>query len=83
MSGTAETVILRLLAQRGEGKTICPSEAARSLRGAGWRTGMDEVHTAARALAERGRVRLEQRRTRVAPGAVRGPYRIAGCADGA
>lgn len=78
MSGhdRAEAAILRLLAHRGEGRTICPSEAARSLRGADWRAGMAAVHAAARSLAARGAVRLEQRRAPVAPEDVRGIYRI-------
>lgn len=79
MSGEqpTEAAILALLADRGGAKPICPSEAARRLSGDAWRASMDEVHAAARALAERGDVRLEQRQQPVAPGAVRGAYRIA------
>ncbi|MBV7266181.1 DUF3253 domain-containing protein [Erythrobacter ani] len=74
---TARNAITSLLAERGSGKTICPSEAARKLAGEhrDWRAHMDAVHSAVDALIAAGEVeivwkgeRKEQRR---------GPYRIA------
>src|SRR4051812_30806753 len=51
----AERAILDLLAQRDEGRTICPSEAARALGGAdGFRPLMPLVRDAAADLVARG-----------------------------
>lgn len=74
---TPAGAILALLAERAEGATICPSEAARRLAGAegDWRAHMDAVHVAADRLLEQGTIALswkgetQQKR--------RGPYRIA------
>ena len=66
-----------LLAKRGTGKTICPSEAARLLAGNGgdWRGRMDGVHAAARSLADAGEVQLSWKgQSRLT---AQGPYRIA------
>jgi hypothetical protein len=74
---TAEKAILTLLKERGPGRTICPSEAARRLAGPGgdWRARMDEVHESVDRLLAQGDVALswkgkplDQRR---------GAYRIA------
>ena len=73
----AARTILTLLDQRGAGKTICPSEAARMLAGpdGDWRALMDDVHAAADGLLAQGTITLTWR------GALkqkrRGPYRIA------
>ena len=51
----AERAIRSLLEQRDEGKTICPSEAARELGGDdGFRELMDTVRAAARKLVAAG-----------------------------
>lgn len=74
---TAEGAIRCLLAERGAGKTICPSEAARLLAGedGDWRSRMDEIHAASQMLAQNGAIRLSWKgETRSNPG---GPYRIA------
>ena len=74
---TAEDAILALLANRAEGATICPSEAARLLAGprGDWRAEMDRVHSATDALLAAGTIVLswkgEAKQKR------RGPYRIA------
>jgi hypothetical protein len=77
-----EQVILDLLDQRGAGKTICPSDAARA---AGtpdtWRALMEDTRRAAYRLAEAGRVEITQHGARVEPGAVRGPIRIRSARD--
>jgi hypothetical protein len=74
---TAAETILSLLAERAEGATICPSEAARRLAGpqGDWRAEMEAVHAAADALLATGTIALswkgEAKQKR------RGPYRIA------
>jgi hypothetical protein len=74
---TAAEAILSLLAERAEGATICPSEAARRLAGpqGAWRGEMEAVHAAADALLAAGTIALswkgEAKQKR------RGPYRIA------
>ena len=55
----AERAILDLLARRGPGKTICPSEAARALGGDdAFRPLMPIVREAAGALAAAGRIEV-------------------------
>ena len=58
--------ILLLVAQRGAGRTICPSEVARRLAPHDWRTLMVAVRTAARLLAQEGRVAITRRGVPVA-----------------
>ena len=56
-----EAAILRLVSARGEGKTICPSEAARELGGPhpdGWGPLMQPVRKAAIRLKGRGEVSI-------------------------
>jgi Protein of unknown function (DUF3253) len=71
-----EQVILRLLAQRSAGASICPSDAARAARPDGWRALMDEVRTAAGRLAGRGEVDVTQGGRVVDIATARGPLRI-------
>lgn len=80
---TAEEAILALLAERAQGATICPSEAARRLTGAGgdWRAEMAQIHAAADALVAGGRVALSWKGRPMQER--RGPYRIARRIDGA
>ena len=72
------STILRLVAERGPDKTICPSEAARVIGGAEWREAMPVIHAAAKALAEEGAVELRQGGKPCGTDAIVGPYRIAG-----
>jgi len=74
---TAEQAITSLLGERGPGKTICPSEAARRIAGDGgdWRAAMPAVHEASRALAFQHRVHLTWQGERKAE-PLAGPYRI-------
>ena len=74
---TAQDAIIKLLAKRGAGKTICPSEAARVLAppGDGWRSHMDSVHQAADALHAAGIIRLSWKGEELDQR--RGAYRIA------
>lgn len=57
----ARAAILDLLRERDADATICPSEAARLVKGEDWRAAMEPVHAAAAALAAEGNVRLSQR----------------------
>jgi hypothetical protein len=69
--------ILRLLDQRGAGKTICPSEAARLYTGpdGDWRAMMEEVHEAVDDLMRSGEITLSWKGEELDQR--RGPYRIA------
>jgi hypothetical protein len=73
----AEQAILELLAARGPGKTICPSEAARLLGGDdGFRPLMPLVRAAAAALAAEGRVEATRAGRPVDPESPGGPIRL-------
>lgn len=67
--------ILDLLSRRAG--SICPSEAARAVGGAGWRDLMEPAREAARALARAGVVEITRGGTVLDPTASwRGPVRI-------
>jgi fructosamine-3-kinase len=68
--------ILALVAERGAGKSICPSEAARRLDPARWRDLMPLVRVVAGDLWSEGRVSVTQRGEAVDPACVRGPIRL-------
>jgi hypothetical protein len=73
----AEQAILDLLAQRDEGQTICPSEAARALAGdGGFRELMPLVRDAAADLFGRGELEVTQSGKLVDPAQARGPIRL-------
>jgi hypothetical protein len=67
--------ILHIAEQRGSARTLCPSEAARSINGDAWRDLMPAARRIAFELAGEGRVDVTQQGLRVEPG-VRGPIRI-------
>jgi len=71
-----EAAILRLLEERGEGKTICPSEVARAVDVEGWRGLMQPVREAASALAAAGEIVATQRGRVVEAMGARGPIRL-------
>jgi hypothetical protein len=74
-----EETILALLAERGAGKTICPSEAARALGGPhpdGWGPLMQPVRRAAVRLAKEGRLVITRKGRPVDPDDFRGVYRL-------
>lgn len=68
--------VLRLLAARAPGATVCPSEVARvvAVTAADWRQAMSAVHAAADALVAEGAVRLSWKGAALM--AREGPYRI-------
>jgi hypothetical protein len=79
--GEIEAVILALLAERGPGKTICPSEAARRMAQlAGtperWRGWLNRTRATANAMAKRGDLVILQRGERVDPAGARGAIRL-------
>jgi hypothetical protein len=75
-----EAAILALLAARGPGRSICPSEAARCAAGEGdgeWRRLMPVVRAAADRLRAQGAIEITQRgRVLAAATAARGPMRL-------
>lgn len=75
--GEARATIRALLEQRDEGKTICPSEAARVLGGDdGFRPLMPLVRDAARAMVADGEIDVTQSGEAVDPATARGPIRL-------
>ena len=74
---TAESAILRLCAERGPTRSICPSEAARLLAGeAEWRARLPEVRAVAAGLARAGRLDILRKGRRIAPEEMRGVIRL-------
>jgi hypothetical protein len=72
-----ERTIRDLLARRGPGRTICPSDAARALAGDdGFRELMEPVRATAREMAARGELEWTQSGEVVNPSAVRGAVRL-------
>ena len=75
-----EETILRLLRERGAGKTICPSEAARAVAGDStrdqWESLMEPARAAARRLVAQGRVVITQGGVVVDPSTAKGAIRI-------
>ena len=71
-----ETTILALLERRAEGKTICPSEAARALKPDDWRPLMQPVRDVAAAMADEGRLEVTQKGEVVDVRKARGPIRL-------
>jgi len=75
-----EQAILRLLGERGAGKTICPSEAARAVAAsaerAEWEPLMEPSRAAARRLAAEGRLYVTQGGEVVDPVTARGAIRL-------
>ena len=69
-------VILELLERRGPGKTICPSDAARTLAGEDFRPLMDMARAAAAELAADGEIEVTQRGEVVDIAQARGPIRL-------
>ena len=80
MSETIEDLVLRLATDRGLGKTICPTEAARAAaeqRGEDdWHGRLGGVKAAAVRLAKRGAVSIYRKGKPVDPDDFRGVYRI-------
>ncbi len=71
-----ERTIRELLAQRDEGKTICPSDAARALDADGFRELMRPVRRVARDMVERGELEVTQKGRVVDIDTARGAIRL-------
>jgi hypothetical protein len=71
----AETVILELVTERGAGKSICPSEAARLLDPA-WQSQLTLVRRAAVRLAVAGRIDILRKGQAADPLTVKGVIRL-------
>jgi hypothetical protein len=75
-----EAALCELLEARGNGKTICPSEAAKVVGGTesegAWRNLMEPARMAARRLVASGDVEITQQGRVVDPSTARGPIRI-------
>lgn len=71
-----EITIGALLDQRGAGKTICPSDAARAIGGESWRDLMEPARQAARRMVARGDVVITQHGRVVDPSTAKGAVRI-------
>ena len=81
-----EQAILHLLDERGRGKTICPSEAARAVAAGAnpqahddatlWQPLMEPARAAARRLVAAGRVLITQGGHVADPSTAKGPIRL-------
>lgn len=74
-----EAMILKLAGERGEGRTICPSEAARALGGDhpdGWGPLMQPIRRVAVRLMKQGRIVITRKGRPVDPDDFRGVYRL-------
>lgn len=76
MSSPLETAIFALLAERGPGKTICPSEAARAVGGEEWRRLMGQARATAVGLARQGRLVITRHGKAADPDSFKGVYRL-------
>lgn len=75
-----ESAMLGLVAERGAGKTVCPSEVARALGGPhpdGWGPLMQPVRRVAVRLAHAGQIAILRKGKPVDPDDFRGIYRLA------
>ncbi len=78
-AATIESRMLALVAERGEGKTLCPSEVARSLGGDhpdGWGPLMQPVRRVAVKLCREGQISILRKGRQVDPDDFRGVYRL-------
>ena len=82
-----EAAIMKLLAERGRDKTICPSEAARAVSSraqpggekrppGSWELLMEPARAAARRLVAAGKIVITQHGHIVAPSTAKGPIRL-------
>lgn len=78
-----ERAIVALLERRGDGRTICPSDAARALGGEDWRALLGPVRERARAMVASGRLEVTQGGRVVDLDSARGAIRLRLPASGA
>lgn len=70
------SAILELVALRGAGKTICPTEAARTVSERHWRKLLPDVRAEAVRLALVGEIAIYRKGKPVDPEAFKGVYRL-------
>ncbi len=75
---TVSETILRLVAERAAGKSICPSEVARALAASGeaWQQHMTHIRSVAAGLSRAGQVTILRHNKPIAPEAMRGVIRL-------
>lgn len=73
---TLDDVIVRLVEARGQGKTICPSEAAREIRQENWQQLMGEIRVRAAKLARDGKIAIYRKGKPADPDSFKGVYRL-------
>ncbi len=76
LDASLEAAILDLLKQRGAGKTICPSEAARRVAPGAWEPLMERTRSAARRLVAAGEIVVTQGGVVVDPSRAKGAIRL-------
>lgn len=74
--------IMRQVTERGDEKSICPSEVARAY-GEDWQRLMGQVRDAAKALSREGKIDILRKGRPVEPDAIRGVIRLRLRPDGA
>ena len=72
-----EAATIRALLRHRAGKTICPSDVARTLGGEHWRDLMPQIRDVAGEMAGVGEVTVTQKGETVDPCTARGPIRLA------
>ncbi|WP_279388328.1 DUF3253 domain-containing protein [Rhodothalassium salexigens] len=79
-----DTMLVRLVNERGPTRSICPSEAAKALGGDDWRPWLKPVRARAQVLAAAGRLRILRKGKAVAdPASVKGVIRLSAPEEGA
>jgi hypothetical protein len=68
--------LLKKVQERGVEKSICPSEVARDLGGAEWRSLMEPIRSVGAELVESGEILALQRGQPVHPLSAKGPIRF-------
>ncbi len=68
--------ILELLRQRGPGKSICPSDAARAVAGEQFRPLMDQARAVAAQLTDEGLLEVTRRGEVIHPRETKGAIRL-------
>lgn len=76
MSDPIEAEIFNQLARREAGKSICPSEVAKSLQPEQWQRMMGKVRGVAVGLAREGRLVITKKGKAVDPNAFKGVIRL-------
>jgi hypothetical protein len=71
-----ESAIQELLRERGPGKAICPSEAARRVSPDNWQSLMENARAAAQRMASRKLIVVTQHGREVEPSRAKGAIRL-------